>query len=327
MRIGNVELKNNVFLAPMAGTTDIAFRIICKEMGAGLTYTEMVSSKGMYYGSSRTKDLLLFAPNEIPRAAQIFGSDPLIMAEMAKEVFEMGAEIIDINMGCPAPKIVKNGDGSALMREPKKAAEIVKSVVAAVSTPITVKFRKGWDEENVNAVEFAKIMEASGASAITLHGRTREQFYTGKADWDIIKRVKDAVTIPVIGNGDIFSPELAGEMLINTGCDGIMIGRGAEGNPWIFRRILAYLESGELIPLPTNEERLEMLKRHLLMIVDYKGESIGVKEMRKHAAWYLKGLPGGVKLKVEIQTLTTLAQVIDSVEKYQFSLGQSRADA
>lgn len=320
MRIGSVELENNVLLAPMAGITDMAFRIICKEMGCGLTYTEMVSSKGLYYGSSRTMDLLLFAPQETPRAAQIFGNDPEIMAVMAKEVEQLGAEIIDINMGCPAPKIVKNGDGSALMRTPEKAEAIVKKVVSAVKVPITVKFRKGWTEDSVNGVDFAKRMESSGASAVTIHGRTREQFYSGTADWNIIRQIKEAVKIPVIGNGDVFLPEDGKRMLEETGCDGIMIGRGSEGNPWIFKRTIEYLKSGILLPLPTNSERIDMLIRQLKMTVDIKGEITGVVEMRKQGAWYLKGMAGGTKVKTELQTLKKMDEVIDLLEKFREKL-------
>ena len=317
MRIGNVELENNVFLAPMAGTTDMAFRILCKEMGCGLTYTEMVSSKGMFFGSSRTKDLLLFAPQEKPRAAQIFGSDPEIMAVMGKEVEALGTEIIDINMGCPAPKIVKNGDGSALMRTPEKAEAIVRKVVESVKAPVTVKFRKGWDEDSVNGVDFAKRMEQAGAAAITIHGRTRAQFYSGKADWNIIREIKKAVKIPVIGNGDLFTPEDGKRMLEETGCDGIMIARGAEGNPWIFKRTIEYLKSGIMLSEPTEIERIDMLIRQLRMTVDFKGEDSGVKEMRKQGAWYLKGMRDGTKVKTELQTLKTVQEVVDLLEKYK----------
>ncbi len=321
MRIGELELENSVFLAPMAGVTDMAFRVICKEMGCGLTYTEMVSSKGMYYGSSRTRDLLLFAPIEKPRAAQIFGNDPEIMREMAKEFVSLGAELIDINMGCPAPKIVKNGDGSALMKDPEKAQRITERVAAAVSVPVTVKFRKGWDDAHVNAVDFARRMEAAGAAAVTVHGRTREQFYSGHADWDIIRQVKEAVRIPVIGNGDIIGPEKAKRMIEETGCDGIMIGRAAEGNPWIFRRTIEYLQSGILLPQPDDRERIDLLIRQLKMTVELKGEETGVKEMRKQGAWYLKGMRGGVKVKTEIQTLKKVDEVVQLLVEYRDSLG------
>ena len=320
MKIGKVELENNVFLAPMAGITDMAFRIICKEMGCGLTYTEMVSSKGMFFGSIRTKDLLIFAPEEKPRAAQIFGNDPEIMAKMAEAVEALGAEIIDINMGCPAPKIVKNGDGSALMKDPEKAEAIVQKVSLAVKIPVTVKFRKGWDNESINGIDFARRMEQSGASALTIHGRTRDQFYSGKADWNIIRDIKEAVRVPVIGNGDIFSPEDAKKMLKETCCDGVMIGRGAEGNPWIFKRTIEYLKSGILLPLPTNSERIAMLIRQLKMVVELKGENIGVMEMRKQGAWYLKGLPEGAKVKTKLQTLKKMDEVIELLRVYEEKL-------
>lgn len=321
MKIGNITLKNNVLLAPMAGVTDMAFRIICREMGCGLTYTEMVSSKGMYFGSSRTKDLLLFAPIETPRAAQIFGNDPVIMSEMARVFADLGTEIIDINMGCPAPKIVKNGDGSALMRDPDKAQRITEQVVKAVDVPVTVKFRMGWDAGSLNGVDFAKRMEAAGASAVTIHGRTREQFYSGVADWDFIRQVKEAVRIPVIGNGDITSPEDAARMLKETGVDGVMIGRASEGNPWIFKRTVAYLETGLLLPEPDYRERIDLLLRQLKMTVEYKGEDTGIKEMRKQGAWYLKGMPGGVKIKTELQTLKKLDEVTAILENYKENLG------
>ena len=320
MKIGKVELENNVFLAPMAGITDMAFRIICKEMGCGLTYTEMVSSKGMFFGSIRTKDLLIFAPEEKPRAAQIFGNDPEIMAKMAEAVEALGAEIIDINMGCPAPKIVKNGDGCALMRDPEKAEAIVQKVSSAVKVQVTVKFRKGWDNESINGIDFARRMEQSGAAALTIHGRTRDQFYSGKADWNIIRDIKEAIRVPVIGNGDIFSPEDAKKMLDETCCDGVMIARGAEGNPWIFKRTIEYLKSGILLPLPTNSERIAMLIRQLKMVVELKGEDIGVMEMRKQGAWYLKGLPEGAKVKTKLQTLKKMDEVIELLRVYEEKL-------
>lgn len=316
MQIGSVKLNNNVFLAPMAGVTDKAFRILCKGMGCGLTYTEMVSAKGMHYKSENTEELLDMAEEEKPAAAQIFGSDPDIMAETAAAVEKKGAAIIDINMGCPTPKIVKNGDGSALMLKPDLVREIVRSVVRAVGVPVTVKIRKGWDESSVNAVEIAGIAEQEGASAVTVHGRTREQFYSGKADWNIIKQVKASLKIPVIGNGDVFSPQDALQLLQETGCDAVMIGRGAQGNPWIFGRVIEYLRSGEPLPEPSAEERLQMLLRHLHMIVDFKGENTGVKEMRKHAAWYLKGLHGSAQVKTEIHTAVTVRHIEEIVGRY-----------
>lgn len=316
MKIGNVEVANNVFLAPMAGVTDMAYRAICKQFGCGLTYTEMVSAKGMYYKSENTKDLLALSPEEKPAAIQIFGSDADIMAQIAKEVQAEGADIIDINMGCPTPKIVKNGDGSALMLRPDLLADIVRKVSRAVSVPVTVKIRKGWDEDSVNAVEIAKIAEQSGAQAVTVHGRTREQFYSGQADWDIIKAVKEAVSIPVIGNGDVVSPQTAKKLLEHTGCDAIMIGRAAEGNPWIFQRVIEYLKNGIELPEPTYAEKVEMAINHLRRTVELKGEVIGVKEMRKHIAWYLKGMPGASFVKTEVFKKNHMTEVEELLYQY-----------
>ncbi|MDF2892241.1 MAG: TIM-barrel protein nifR3 family [Clostridia bacterium] len=316
MKIGNIELANNVFLAPMAGVTDMAYRAICKQFGCGLTYTEMVSAKGMYYKSENTRELMALAPEEQPAAIQIFGSDADILAGIAAEVQAAGADIIDINMGCPTPKIVKNGDGSALMLKPELVAEIVKKVAAAVTVPVTVKIRKGWDEHHINAVEIAQVAEQNGAKAVTVHGRTREQFYSGQADWEIIKKVKQAVGIPVIGNGDVVSPETADKMLELTGCDGIMIGRGAEGNPWIFKRIIEYLKSGNIIPEPSYEEKVEMAIFHLEKTIEQKGEAIGVKEMRKHLAWYLKGMPGSSIIKTEVFKLDKVEDVKKLLQVY-----------
>jgi nifR3 family TIM-barrel protein len=316
MKIGNIELANNVFLAPMAGVTDMAYRAICKQFGCGLTYTEMVSAKGMYYKSENTRELMTLAPEEQPAAIQIFGSDADILASIAAEVQAAGADIIDINMGCPTPKIVKNGDGSALMLKPELVAEIVKKVTSAVTVPVTVKIRKGWDEHHINAVEIAQVAEQNGAKAVTVHGRTREQFYSGQADWEIIKKVKQAVRIPVIGNGDVVSPETAEKMLELTGCDGIMIGRGAEGNPWIFRRIIEYLKSGKLLPEPSYAEKVEMAIVHLEKTIELKGEVIGVKEMRKHLAWYLKGMPGSSVIKTEVFKLDKVEAVKKLLQAY-----------
>lgn len=316
MRIGSVELENNVFLAPMAGVTDMAFRILCKRQGCGLTYTEMVSAKGLHYKSDNTAVLLEIADEERPAAVQVFGSDPDIVAEAAKQAEAGGAAIIDINMGCPTPKIVKNGDGSALMKRPDLVREIVRTTVREVKVPVTVKMRKGWDDASVNAVEIAGIAAHEGAAAVAVHGRTREQFYSGTADWDIIGQVKKAVDIPVIGNGDIVSPQSAKRMLEETGCDAVMIGRGAQGNPWIFRRVIEYLQTGRLLPEPTYEQRVEAIMEHMDMVTRFKGESTGVKEMRKHAAWYLKGLPGSTKVKTEVFKLTTCEAVRAVLEEY-----------
>ena len=262
MKIGNLELENNVFLAPMAGVTDLPFRILCKEMGCGLVYSEMVSAKGILYDNKNTTELLEIDSKERPVAVQLFGSDPEILGAMAKKIEPYSIDIIDVNMGCPAPKIVKNGEGSCLMKTPELVGEIVKSLVESQKKPVTIKFRKGFDDEHINAVEIAKIAEANGAAAVAVHGRTREQYYSGKADWDIIKQVKAAVNIPVIGNGDVFTPQDAKNLLEYTGCDAIMVGRGAQGNPWIFQRILHYLKTGELLPEPTAEERVEKALRH-----------------------------------------------------------------
>ena len=309
MKIGNLELENNVFLAPMAGVTDLPFRILCKEMGCGLVYSEMVSAKGILYDNKNTTELLEIDPKERPVAVQLFGSDPEILGAMAKKIEQYPIDIIDVNMGCPAPKIVKNGEGSCLMKTPELVGKIVKSLVESQSKPVTIKFRKGFDDDHVNAVEIAKIAEANGASAVAVHGRTREQYYSGKADWDIIKQVKAAVNIPVIGNGDVFTPQDAKNLLEHTGCDAIMVGRGAQGNPWIFKRILHYLQTGELLPEPTAEERVEKALRHAQMLIDYKGEYIGVREMRKHMAWYMKGMPGAAELRGKLNYAENRAEL------------------
>lgn len=300
MRIGNVELQNNIFLAPMAGITDMPFRVLCKEQGCGLVYTEMVSAKGMHYNDSKSFKLTEVSRKERPAAVQIFGSDPGIMAGIAEKLEDSEADIIDINMGCPTPKITKNGEGSALLQKPALVAELVKAVAGSTSKPVTVKIRKGWDNGRVNAVEIAAVAEINGAKAVAVHGRTREQFYSGKADWGIIADVKRAVSIPVIGNGDVIRPEDAARMLEVTGCDAVMVGRTAQGNPWIFKRILHYLDTGEILPAPSPEEKINTLLRHMDMLIEVKGEYTGVNEMRKHIAWYIKGMrnAAGVRDKV-----------------------------
>ena len=278
-------------------------------MGCGLVYSEMVSAKGILYDNKNTTELLEIDPNERPVAVQLFGSDPEILGAMAKKIEPYPIDIIDVNMGCPAPKIVKNGEGSCLMKTPELVGKIVKSLVESQSKPVTIKFRKGFDDDHINAVEIAKIAEANGASAVAVHGRTREQYYSGKADWDIIKQVKAAVNIPVIGNGDVFTPQDAKNLFEHTGCDAIMVGRGAQGNPWIFKRILHYLETGELLPEPTAEEKVEKALRHSQMLIDYKGEYIGVREMRKHMAWYMKGLPGAAELRGKLNHAENMEQL------------------
>ena len=311
MRIGNVELKNNVFLAPMAGITDMPFRVLCKEQGCGLTYTEMVSAKGLYYKDEKTKKLTFIDKKEEPSAIQIFGSEPYVMAKAVELLNESNACIIDINMGCPTPKITKNGEGSALMLQPSLVGEIVREVSKASKKPVTVKIRKGWDDTKVNAVEIAKIAEENGAKAITIHGRTREQFYRGEADWEIIREVKKSVSIPVIGNGDVFTSEDAKKMFNKTNCDAIMIGRGAQGNPWIFKNILNNIDR-EI----NSEERISMIMRHFNMMIEYKGEHKAVKEMRKHIAWYIKGMHKSADLKDKIFKSNSKDEIINLLYEY-----------
>jgi nifR3 family TIM-barrel protein len=316
MEFADIKLENKVFLAPMAGVTDMPFRVICREQGCGLVYTEMVSAKGMHYNDIKSKALTRITEDERPAAVQIFGSDPDILAGIAKQLDDSDACLIDINMGCPAPKITKNGEGSALMKRPDLVGQIVKAVSSASSKPVTVKIRKGWDDSSINAVEIAKIAEDNGAKAVTVHGRTREQYYSGKADWEIIKKVKEAVSIPVIGNGDIFSPKEAGRMLKETNCDAIMVGRGAQGNPWIFKKILHYFETGEILPDSTPEEKIKMIIRHMDMLVELKGMHIGICEMRKHIAWYIKGLKNATFVKEKVFRLTLKDEIISLLEEY-----------
>ena len=309
LKIGNVELENRYILGPMAGVTDLPFRLLCKEQGAGLLCMEMVSAKAIYYNNRNTESLLEIHPDETPVSLQLFGSDPKIMSEMAKRIEERPFAILDVNMGCPVPKVVRNGEGSALMKEPKLVYEIVSALVKAIDKPVTVKIRKGFDDDHVNAVEIAKIIEEAGAAAVAVHGRTREQYYSGKADWDIIRQVKEAVSIPVIGNGDVTSPQKADELVRRTGCDGIMIARGAEGNPWIFSEMIRWEETGELPPRPDKDEIREMMLKHARLQLEYKGEFCGIREMRKHVAWYTKGLKGAARLREKVNAVGSLEEL------------------
>lgn len=298
--IGGVTIANPVVAAPMAGVTDRAFRILAREQGCSLVCTEMISDQALIYGNPKTNILLDCRGEKGPVSMQIFGSSVEYMARAAEIVAGRGADIIDINMGCPTPKIVKNGEGAALMRDPERAARIVAAVVSRVDCPVTVKMRKGWDEDSINAVELARLVVQAGAAAVTVHGRTRSQFYSGAADWEIIRRVKESVDVPVIGNGDVSTPEDAARMLRDTGCDGIMIGRAAAGNPWIFSRTVHYLATGEILPPPTLEERRETAVRHYKLLVETKGEDVANREMRKHLAWYIKGLRGAARLRARV---------------------------
>ncbi len=316
MKIGNIELQNNVALAPMAGVTDLPFRLLCREQGCGLACTEMVSAKAIFYHNKNTAQLIATRPEEAPLAVQLFGSDPAIMAEMAALLADGPYDIIDVNMGCPVPKVVKNGEGSALMRNPRLAAEIIRAMVSRVKKPVTVKFRKGFNDQEVNAVDFAKRMENAGAAAVAVHGRTREQYYRGKADWDIIRQVKEAVNIPVFGNGDIFQPEDAVRMLRETGCDGVMIARGAKGNPWIFRRTVHLIRTGEQLPLPTKGEVKAMIQRHAAMLAEFKGELTAMREMRSHVAWYTAGFPNSAALRNEVSQVETMEELMGLLEKF-----------
>ena len=309
LQIGNVTLKNNLILAPMAGVTDLPFRLLCKEQGAGLLCMEMVSAKAILYKNKNTEELLTIDPRENPVSLQLFGSDPDIISEIAKQMEDRPFDILDINRGCPVPKVVNNGDGSALMKNPKLAGEIIEKTVRAIKKPVTVKIRKGFDDDHVNAVEMAHIAEESGAAAVAVHGRTREQFYSGKADWDIIRQVKERVSIPVIGNGDLLTAEDVIAMEKQTGCDGFMIARGAEGNPWIFRQILHYFETGEQLPKPDFSEMTEMLLRHAKMQLEFKGEYTGIREIRKHAAWYTAGYKNSSRLRGRINEVENYEQL------------------
>ncbi len=315
LKIGNVTLQNNIALGPMAGVTDLPFRLLCKEQGAGLICMEMISAKAIYFNNKNTMELMEIHPEECPVSLQLFGSDPDIIADMAKCIEDRPFAILDINMGCPVPKVAGNGEGSALMRNPKLVAEIVEKTARAIQKPVTVKIRKGFNENEVNAVEIAHIAEECGAAAVAVHGRTREQYYSGKADWDIIAQVKQRVKIPVIGNGDIVDGRSAKAMLEQTGCDGLMIGRGAQGNPWIFREMLHYLNTGELMAPASNEEKAAVIKRHIELMMQYKGDYIGVREMRKHLAWYSIGMPNSAQFRNAVNLMETKEELMAGVEE------------
>ncbi len=313
LKIGSVTLDNNILLAPMAGVTDLPFRLLCREQEAGLVCMEMVSAKAILYKNKNTESLLTIHPQEGPVSLQLFGSDPKILSEMARQIEERPFSILDINMGCPVPKVVGNGEGSALMKQPKLVEEIVTAVVKAVKKPVTVKIRKGFNDTCVNAVEIARIAEQCGAAAVMIHGRTREQYYTGEADWEIIAKVKDKLSIPVIGNGDIKDGTSAEAILRQTGCDGIMVGRAARGNPWIFRQIAAYLQDGTVLPAPEKEEIRATILRHAKLQLAYKGEYTGIREMRKHVSWYTAGMPDSARLRRTVNMVESFAALEELV--------------
>ena len=315
LTIGSVTLDNNIILAPMAGVTDLPFRLLCSEHGAGMCCMEMVSAKAILYRNKNTEALLEIHPDEGPVSLQLFGSDPQIMGDMAKQIEDRPFDILDINMGCPVPKVVNNGEGSALMKEPELVGKIVSSVVRSVSKPVTVKIRKGFDDAHVNAVEIAKIAEDAGAAAIVVHGRTREQYYAGEADWDVIAKVKRNVSVPVIGNGDITDGISAERMLRQTGCDGIMVGRAARGNPWIFQQITAYLQDGTVLPKPGKDEVRETILRHARLQLECKGEYTGVREMRKHVSWYTAGIPNSARLRQNVNMVEDFDELRRLVEE------------
>ncbi len=322
LTIGSVKLKNNILMAPMAGVTDFAFRHMCLKFGAGLVCTEMISSKALYYNDAKTMQLIETDGSEAPFAVQIFGSEPLIMAQTAYKALSSGAAILDINMGCPAPKVANNGDGSALLKNPKLVGEIVRAVVAAVDVPVTCKIRSGFDAV-ADVAELAKIIEDGGAAAITVHPRTRAMYYSGTADRSLIKKVKDSVKIPVIGNGDIFTAESALSMMEETGCDGVMVARGAQGNPFIFRQINELFAHGEVSCHPTQAERLDCMTEHIRLLLECKGEYVGIREARGHIAWYLKGMRDSARMRQRIFTITDADELFSVLAAYGRSLVQS----
>ncbi|MGB8453944.1 MAG: tRNA dihydrouridine synthase DusB [Anaerocolumna sp.] len=326
LNIGNVRIDGNLILGPMAGVTDLPFRILCKEQGADLIYTEMVSAKGIQYNNKNTENLLMVSGEERPVSMQLFGADPYIMSETAKRIEHRNFDILDINMGCPVPKVVNNGEGSALMKEPALVGEIVHAVAIAIKKPLTVKIRKGFTESTVNAVEIAKIAEANGAAAIAVHGRTREQYYSGKADWQVIQAVKEAVSVPVIGNGDVFTAEAARHLLEETGCDGIMLARGARGNPWLFAQVKEYLKTGKKTDKPEVQEAVAMMLRHARLSIEYKGEYIGIREMRKHVAWYTTGYPLAAKLRQHVNQIENYYELEELLLKYLDAAEKIRND-
>lgn len=315
--IGNVPIQGKAILAPMAGVSDIAYRLLAKEHGASMVCTEMVSAMGIKYKNERTHELLRMEAVEHPVSMQIFGSNPEAIALGAKVVADAGADIVDINMGCPVKKVVSSGDGSALMKTPDLAARVAEAAVKAVDVPVTVKMRIGWDDDHINVVDFAKRIESTGVAAVAVHGRTREQMYMGQADWSYIKAVKDSLSIPVIGNGDVWTPEDALRMMQETGCDAVMIGRGAQGNPWIFERTNHYLRTGELRPEPTYLERLDMLLKHFELLCQYKGDSLGVREIRTHAGWYMKGMPEAAYWRNRVNTIHTVESFKTELSAYR----------
>lgn len=315
MKFRDFEVKNEVFLAPMAGVTDLPFRLICKEHGCGLLYTEMINAKALCYNDENTKKMLNIADEELPVAVQIFGSEPEYMAKATEILNEYPNEVLDINMGCPAPKVIKNGDGSALMKNPEQIKRILDKVLEKSKKPVTIKIRKGWDENSVNAIEIAKIAQEAGVDAITIHGRTREQYYSGKADWDIIEQIKSEIKIPVIGNGDVVTIEDAIAIKEKTKCDAIMIGRGAQGNPWIFETINAYIQKGIILDPPSKEEKINVAIKHLKMAIKEHGEYVAIREMRKHIGWYLKGMKHSARFRDEINHLTSETEVIKALEE------------